>query len=152
MSTALTNNAPQMVDSLTLRLYHASRAFQSRVADALVTVLQARGHQGLGAGQLAFLAELDCGANHAAEMARRAGVSRQAVHKQVKELVARGLLEFSVDDTRRNQKVISFTTAGTALMAECRQLLAEMDDALTGHRRTVDIGEMIDVLAGSYQD
>ena len=137
-----------MVDSYSLRLYHASRAFQARVADALIRRLEERGYTRLGSGQLVFLAELDCGPNHAAELARRTGVSRQAVHKLARDLAEQGILEFSVDEVRRNQNVITFTAAGTALMAECRKLLAEMDGALTDRVSAARVSEAIDLLAG----
>lgn len=137
-----------MVDSVTLRLYHASRAFQASVADALTRSLEKQGYRGLGAGQLRFLAELDCGANHAAELARRTGVTRQAVHKQVKDLVAQGILEYSVDEARRNQNVITFTAAGIELMAECRRLLAKMDDALNQGMGRARLSEAIGTLNG----
>ncbi len=123
-----------MVDSYSLRLYHASRAFQARVADALIRRLEERGYTRLGSSQLGFLAELDCGPNHAAELARRTGVSRQAVHKLARDLAEQGILEFSVDEVRRNQNVITFTAAGTALMAECRKLLADSSRSWAGRR------------------
>ena len=94
------------------------------------------------------MAELDCGPNHASELARRTGVSRQAVHKLAKDLAEQGILEFSVDEVRRNQNVISFTAVGTALMAECRKLLAEMDGALIDHLGAARVSELIDLLAG----
>ena len=139
---------PEMVDSRSLRLFHASRAYQQRVGEALLQGLAAKGYDDLGGGQLAFLGELACGINHAAELARRIGVSRQAVHKQAKELVALGLLQFSTDPVKRNQKVITFTEAGMVLMATCRHLLAEMDQRLTESMDRDDVERMIQVLSG----
>ncbi|MEM7226735.1 MAG: MarR family winged helix-turn-helix transcriptional regulator [Pseudomonadota bacterium] len=137
-----------MVDSFTLRLYHASRAFQSRVGAALLARLKARGYGHLTSSQLTFLAELDCGPNHGAEIARRTGVSRQAVHKLAKDLEAQGILALAPDPIRKNQNVITFTAAGTALMAECRGLLAELDQALTRGMSDQQLRETIELLSG----
>ena len=60
-----------MVDSLTLTLFHATRAFQQRVGAALLSALNKHGDEEISATQLTFLAELDCGTNHASELARR---------------------------------------------------------------------------------
>jgi DNA-binding MarR family transcriptional regulator len=113
-----------------LRLFQACRSFQERLTEVLVERLRARGHERITAAHLTFLAQLECGENHAAELARRTGVSRQAVHKQVKELAALGLLEERADATRRNQRIIAFTDRGIQLIADCRALLADLNSAL----------------------
>jgi DNA-binding MarR family transcriptional regulator len=120
-----------MIGSRTLRLVNACRGFQNRIAAALAAALEQRGYRGIGPAQLGFLAQLDCGPNHAAELARRTGVSRQAVHKTVRELEGLGVLSLVNDPGLRNQKVILFTPAGEQLIADCRKVLAEMDERLT---------------------
>jgi DNA-binding MarR family transcriptional regulator len=119
-----------MADSRMLQLFQACRRLQERLTDTLVARLRDRGYAGVTAGHLTFLAELECGENHAAELARRTGISRQAVHKQVKELAALGLLAERPDARRRNQRTIVFTDWGVQLIADARSILAEMDAAL----------------------
>ena len=127
---AQTDPAPTMADSRMLQLFQACRRLQERLTDTLVARLKDSGYTGVTAGHLTFLAELECGENHAAELARRTGISRQAVHKQVKELTALGLLAERPDARRRNQRTIVFTDAGVQLIADARSILAEMDAAL----------------------
>lgn len=122
--------APSMADSRMLRLFQACRRLQEQLTETLVARLRARAYQGVTAGHLTFLAELECGENHAAELARRTGISRQAVHKQVKELAALGLLDERPDPRRRNQRTIVFTDRGIQLIADARAILAEMDAEL----------------------
>ena len=122
--------APSMADSRMLRLFQACRRLQEQLTETLVARLRARAYQGVTAGHLTFLAELECGENHAAELARRTGISRQAVHKQVKELAALGLLDERPDPRRRNQRTIVFTDRGIQLIADARAILAEMDATL----------------------
>jgi DNA-binding MarR family transcriptional regulator len=121
-----------MADSQLLRLYQACRAFQDRVIQVLVARLETLGYTRIGAAHLTFLAQLECGENHAAELARRTGISRQAVHKQVKELAALDLLSERTDPRRRNQRTIVFTDRGIRLIADCRAILADLDATLPG--------------------
>lgn len=144
---------PEMADSLTLRLFGACRAFQQRVAAELARELAARGRADIGPAQLGFLAVLDCGAaNHGAEIARRLGVSRQAVQKQLRELVAGGVLAKGPDPARGNQNVITFTADGVALMAQCRAILAEMDAGLAAGLAEAEVARVVALLSGPQRD
>lgn len=119
-----------MADSRLLQLFQACRKLQERLTEVLVERLRARGYMRITASHLLFLAQLECGENHAAELARQTGISRQAVHKQVKELAALGLLEERQNPERRNQRTIVFTARGSQLIAECRAILAQLDGLL----------------------
>ena len=119
-----------LVDSRSLRLVFQLDGFRDRLLDWLLQRLRADGYTDLTARHLAFLGELDCGPNHAAEIARRIGVSRQAVHKSVQELSALGWLETPRHPALGNQKVIAFTEAGERLMAQARQHFAALDEVL----------------------
>ena len=93
MSTKLTTKtrkSPQaqfdLPNSHSLSLTMAMDDFQKRMIDWLLARLIDQGFTDLSAGHLTFLGALDCGPNHAAELARGLGISRQAVHKKIKEL------------------------------------------------------------------
>lgn len=118
------------MDSRALALTQSLRGFQERVAGYLLAGLAQRGFPQVTAAQLSFLGALDCGENHAAAIARTLGVSRQAVHKTVRELEAAGWLETSPDAAFGNQRVIRFTVEGERMMAEARRLFADLDDRL----------------------
>jgi DNA-binding MarR family transcriptional regulator len=141
-----TDDRPEMTGSSTLQLVNACRGLQNRLAGALAAELEQRGYSGIGPTQLGFLAHLDCGPNHAAELARRSGVSRQAVHKTVRELAELGVLSLVDDPGLRNQKLILFTPGGERLIADCRKILAEMDERLTKElgTRAEDIAAALD--------
>lgn len=127
---------PELLESGSLRLLHACRAVNEAISNWLSARLADRGYIGVSGAQLSFLAELECGKNHAAEIARRMGVSRQAVHKNVKDLVGQGILVEGPDPERRNQRVITFTAAGTNLMSDCRVLLKGLDGIVDSGRNT----------------
>jgi len=128
-----------MVESRALSLFHACRAYQEELVARLREMLAMREGLEIGTGQLGFLAQLDCGVTQASAIARELGVSRQAVHRQVRELEALGLLRLEVDRDRRNANLIAFTERGIALMALCRQCLAELDAELAARAGGADV-------------
>ena len=137
LSTKLTkkaNTSPranfELPNSHSLSLTMAMDEFQKRTIDWLLKSLIEKGFSELTAGHLTFLGALDCGPNHAAELARGMGISRQAVHKKIKELEALGWLETTTDNEVGNQRVILFTKEGERMMSCARQHFAKLDEAL----------------------
>jgi DNA-binding MarR family transcriptional regulator len=112
--------------SLAFQLTQAHDALLAHLADQLT----ARGHEGITASALGFLAQLDCGVNHASAIAQRLGVSRQMIAKTVGEMERAGWLVQERDAQRRNRKVIRFTANGERLMADARHVLQALDDQL----------------------
>lgn len=133
MSTYLTTSPRggyTLVDSRALQLTQMLGEFQDRLVVWLIQRLHNDGFNGLNAKQLTFMGQLDCGVNHASELARRIGVSRQAVHKSVQELTGMGWLETAPHPEFGNQKIIIFTDEGERMMSRARLHFAELDDIL----------------------
>lgn len=84
----------------------------------------------LNPSEFAFLANLDCGETHASSVARRMGISRQAVYRTTRDLAARGLLELVNDPAKRNQKIIVMTPAGMEFVTAGRAALAQAEAEL----------------------
>ena len=80
---------------------------------SLLATLIARGGPEISQSQSMIFAylELDKG-TRASELARRIGVTRQAVHKTINELRALGLLELAPDPMNRSAKLVTLTPAG----------------------------------------
>ena len=119
-----------MAESRSLQLLFQLADIQKLLVEHLAYRLAALGHSGVTSGALGFLGQLDCGPNHASEVARRLGVSRQMVAKTVTEMEQKGWLQQEPDTHRRNRKVIRFTPAGERLMSDVRATLAELDEQL----------------------
>lgn len=133
MSTKLTRSPRagyDLVDSQSLSLAKGLGQFKHNLTNWLISNLHKDGFDKLTPGQLSFLGELDCGDNHASELARHLNISRQAVHKIVHELCAAGWLDTVPHPSLRNQKIIQFTIEGERMMAVTRQLFAELDARL----------------------
>jgi DNA-binding MarR family transcriptional regulator len=119
-----------MVESASLRIAFGLAEAHEELMHFLADRLARAGHAGVTASALGFLGQLDCGVNHAAEVARRLGVSRQMVAKTVAEMERAGWLQQATDPEHRNRKTIRFTAAGERLMADARQALAALDTEL----------------------
>lgn len=133
MSTKLSNGRKTdlpMAESRSLQLLFQLADAQKLLVEHVAHRLTALGYSGVTSGALGFLGQLDCGPNHASEIARRLGVSRQMVAKTVTEMEHKGWLEQVPDPHLRNRKLIRFTAAGEQLMSNARATLAELDQQL----------------------
>ena len=119
-------------NSGSLSLVHAIRGFEGRLIRWLLDQLASEGFQNLSGSMLSFLGSLDCGDNHASKLARQMGVSRQAIHKQVKEAERLGWLVTDDHETLGNQRVIRFTDEGERMMSVARSKFAQLDGILEG--------------------
>ena len=134
LSTKLTRQSPtagyDLVDSHALALTQSTDAFRDRMVTWLLLQLEKDGFDDLKASQLSFLGSLACGVNYAAELARVLGISRQAVHKTVRELEQAGWLATRPDDQLKNQRVIIFTVEGERMMSRARAHFLKLDTRL----------------------
>lgn len=133
MSTKVTTSPHgfDLAESTSLALIQTMGGFQHRLLDWLVAELKSEGFEGLTGTILSFLGALDCGENHASALARRLGISRQAVHKQVRELETLGWLDTKPHPDKGNQRVIVFTREGERMMSVARQRFALLDEKLS---------------------
>ena len=89
-----------------------------------------KGHTSLTGKDLVFFSHLDCGITQASAVARRMGVTRQAVYKSTKHLQIIGALELAADPDDQRQKVISMTPMGEKIALDARASLAEIEGYL----------------------
>lgn len=116
-----------------LTLFQLILAAQSWFERALTPFLQNEGRKCLGYADLKLLANLNCGTTYASELARRMGVSRQAVNKLTKNLVEAGMIRLEVVPGKSNTKWIVLTDGGVEIIQE---IVAELNrmEALLGAR------------------
>jgi len=111
-------------------MIQAMDAYLDRISAWLLDKLADDGFAKLTASQLEFLGALDCGTNHASNLARVLGISRQAVHKTVRELERAGWLSTDTDAKVGNQRIILFTAEGERMMSAARKHFFDLDKAL----------------------
>ena len=129
MSTQVTKRGLPIVESQSLQLVFGAAKMNDKIFQYLSKTLKEKGYPSVTPSALNFLSTLECGINYGSEIARSLGISRQMVAKTVKELCRVGYLEQL--DGKGKQKQILFTELGEHLMADSRQLLAELDDTLS---------------------
>lgn len=128
MSTRFTNDAraAPWPTPLTVLLQAASQS----ILRSLTAQLRARGYSEVTEPHLVLFGNLDCGATHAAQIAQRMHVSRQAISKTLRDLQSLGLVRLEDDPERRNQKLVVMTDRGMQLAIDARHALGEIEAAL----------------------
>ena len=130
----MTNSNVNQVDEKkqNLTLFQLINAAQSWFETALIPYLQKHGGKNLGYADLKLLANLDCGTTYASELARRMGVSRQAVNKLINNLVEAGLVRLEAVPGKRNTKWIVITESGRETIMDIVAELNRMESLLEG--------------------
>jgi DNA-binding MarR family transcriptional regulator len=98
--------------------------------ESLVSALRAAGWPELTRAHSLIFAQLDPGGTRTAEIARRAGISRQAVHQTVQELQQLGLVSLVPDATNRSAKLVVPTDRGRDSIRVAKATLADLEGQL----------------------
>ena len=117
---------------------------------SLLHLMRARGHDDLTGAHLAFFAFLECGLTHASDVARRMGISRQAVYKVTRDLERIGVLCLEADPTDRRQKVIRMTDRGDRVALDARASLEEIEKRLEERIGLVAVGHLRQALMSDW--
>ena len=104
------------------------QAARSQLA-ATMARLEARGFRGLTPACATLMPLLDAEGMRSTALARRAGVTKQAMSQLVKLLEERKYVEQIPDPTDTRAKVVRLTTRGIALRAACAQVRRQMNSA-----------------------
>ena len=98
----------------------------------LIAALEASGQHGFNTSDILTLANLNCGRTYPSELARRIGVSRQAVYKLLKNLEKKEIVTLETDLERRNSKVIIITPKGELMIRGAVETLQAIETDLRG--------------------
>jgi DNA-binding MarR family transcriptional regulator len=124
-------------------------AHRALAAD-LVVELEERGWPDLRASQAALVLNVDRRfGTRLTELARRAGVTKQAMMVVVDDLEVRGLVRRTPDPEDGRAKVVRLTARGRTFAAECRRAVAAVEaraKRTLGGRRYDVLRETLDIL------
>lgn len=133
-------------------LLAAHRTLSADLADEL----DERGWPDIRASQAALVLNVDRrSGTRLTELARRAGVTKQAMMIVVDELEVRGLVRRTPDPDDGRAKVVRLTARGRTFAAECRRAVAAVEARAKrnlGGRRYDVLRETLDMLLGSEED
>jgi DNA-binding MarR family transcriptional regulator len=85
----------------------------------------------LSGTQFMTLASLDDGGTSIAELARRVGVTRQAMHQQIGDMEKAALVELVDSPTDRRLKLVKLSLLGRTLDQKAAQAIADLEKELT---------------------
>lgn len=97
----------------------------------VVNLMEARGHAAAKRSHGLVMRNIDERGVSESEIARRAGVSRQAVHQVVQELRALGQVEVRADARDRRLRVVVPTEDGRAAIRDALEVLRLLEEELT---------------------
>ena len=133
-------------------LLDAHRSLSSELGEEL----DERGWPELRASQATLLLNIDRRAGtRLTELARRAGVTKQAVMVVVDDLELRGLVRRTPDPEDGRSKVVRLTARGRTCAAECRRAVAAIDARVRrslGGRRHDGLREALELMLATEED
>ncbi|AFL89218.1 transcriptional regulator [Terriglobus roseus DSM 18391] len=100
-------------------------------AAAVVTQLGQRGYVNFPFASASLLWLLDENGTRSTTLAQRAGVTKQAMSQQVKQMERDGYLEQVPDITDTRAKVVRLTSRGESVKAACVEVREELNQAVT---------------------
>jgi DNA-binding MarR family transcriptional regulator len=115
-------SAPPLID-LSLRAY---RWFE----DSIASRLKEAGWPEVTRAHRLLLDNVDRGGTRPSELARRIGVTRQAIHQTMQELAELGLVELAPDPASQRGKLVVATRRGKRLVGDAREIVRELEDTL----------------------
>jgi DNA-binding MarR family transcriptional regulator len=101
---------------------------------------------GITPAQTRLLAQMAGKPTSMAELARRLGVSRQAVHKTVSDLERRGILKVEIDPARGNASKVVYTELGREVNREGAKLIQQIEQTLAqrlGAQQVADLKQLL---------
>lgn len=119
-------------------------------AGLLAALRDVEGTEGLRAADLKLLANLDCDTTYASELARRLGISRQAVTKLLRNLVDHGFVRLEPAPGKRHAKQIVITASGRVLIGHAVTALARLEEELAVRVGSDDVATLRRVLAADW--
>lgn len=96
--------------------------------------------------QSMIMTNISCGVTRPAELARRLGISRQAVQQLLADMQERKLVVLRPDPADARAKVVRFNSRGEALGRVTMLALERIDDAITSRLGTRALSELRRVL------
>lgn len=98
--------------------------------DGLQSYLQSKGWSQVTRPQSMVMANVVNGVRNPSEIARNLGISRQAVHTTINQMVAMGMLELRDDKEDRRAKIVAVSETGVQMRRDADQAMVELANEL----------------------
>lgn len=118
--------------------------------EGLLASLAAGGWPRLTPAQSLVMAHLDAEGTRSAEVARRVGVSRQAIHRTVAELAELGLVSLEEDPANASARLVVLTDLGRATVTAALATFQAIESALAQRLGERDIASLRRILSRDW--
>lgn len=98
--------------------------------EGLQNYLQARGWPVVTRPQSMVMANIVLGVRRPSDIARRLGVSRQAIHATINQMIGLGMVALVDDPSNRRVKVMALTPLGETMRGDAQQAMMVMGEEL----------------------
>lgn len=98
--------------------------------EGLQNFLQARGWPSVTRPQSMVMANIVLGVHRPSDIARNMGVSRQAIHATINQMVTVGMVALVDDAANRRVKVVELTPLGETMRRDAQRAMVVMGDEL----------------------
>ncbi len=99
--------------------------------EGLQNYLQARGWPSVTRPQSMVMANIVLGVRRPSDIARNMGVSRQAIHATINQMVGLGMIALTDDASNRRVKVVQLTPLGETMRRDAQQAMIVLGEELS---------------------
>lgn len=98
--------------------------------DGLQSYLQSRGWSHVTRSQSMVMANVVIGVHSPSDIARNLGISRQAVHTTINQMIDLGMLELRDDHNDRRAKIVALSETGVRMRHDADAVMVELANEL----------------------
>ncbi|MDB5470079.1 MAG: MarR family transcriptional regulator [Caulobacter sp.] len=118
--------------------------------DGLQSFLQARGWHQVTRSQSMIMANVVIGVHKPSDIARNLGISRQAVHTTINQMIEMGMLELRDDINDRRAKIVAISEMGREMGRDADLAMAAMSAELRKRIGTRNVDNLIKAFSGDW--
>lgn len=120
--------------------------------DGLQSYLQAKGWNQVTRPQSMIMANVVIGVHKPSDIARNLGISRQAVHTTINQMVELGMLELRDDVDDRRAKIVAVSDKGKAMGRDADEAMAAMTAELRRRIGPRNVENLVKAFRGEWGD
>ena len=138
------------IDHVGVPLWRASTAFTRRMIESV----QLLGFEDISVADSELLPFLEIEGSRLSDLAKRKGVSRQAIHQSVHSLVKRGYLQLVPDPGDARAKIVRHAEKGLRLLAAMQIVKAELQQkalSALSPKKIDELTRMLDSLTETFE-
>ena len=99
--------------------------------EGLLNFLKSKGWPAITRPQSMVMANIAMGVKHPSDIARKLGISRQAIHATLKSMIALDMVQLVSDPTNKRVKIVDLTPTGERMREDAQHAMTVIVEELT---------------------